>query len=192
MGGLVPAIIQDSETKDVLMLGFMNKEALKKTLAKGRVTFWSRTKNRLWQKGETSGNSLKVVSINTDCDNDTLLIMAKPKGPICHLGRNSCFVISDSKNTNSEFLDYLYHLIVARKKKAPKGSYTASLFKLGVDRIAQKVGEESTELLIAAKNKSKKRLIEESGDLLYHLLVLLAQKQIPFSAVVQELKKRSR
>ena len=185
---IVPAVVQDVETKAVLMLGFMNKEALSRTIESKKVTFWSRTKKRLWEKGEVSDNTLKLISIFADCDNDTLLILAKPQGPTCHTGAYSCFGIE--KQNGLEFLQQLYDLIVARKKELPKNSYTTSLFREGLAKILAKVEEESSEVLQAAKKETKKRLIEESSDLLYHLFVLLAQKNISLSDIIQELQCR--
>lgn len=187
MDGLVPAIIQDSSTMQVLMLGFMNEEAYKKTVKTGLVTFWSRSRKKLWQKGEGSGNCLEVISIKKDCDNDTLLILAKPNGPTCHKGRYSCF---GREERNIYFLEELFNLIKDRKEKRPKKSYTASLFSKGLNEILKKVGEESIETIIAAKSETKRRLIEESSDLLYHLLVLLAEKEINLDEVVLELIQR--
>ncbi|MFA7686188.1 MAG: bifunctional phosphoribosyl-AMP cyclohydrolase/phosphoribosyl-ATP diphosphatase HisIE [Candidatus Gracilibacteria bacterium] len=187
LNGLVPAIIQDSCTQQVLMLGFMNEEAYKKTLKSRRVTFWSRTKKRLWQKGETSGNFLEVVKIKVDCDNDTLLILAKPNGPTCHTGKYSCF---GDKENNTMFLNELFELIKDRKQNMPVDSYTTFLFNRGLNGIIKKVGEESLEVIIAAKSETKKRLIEESGDLLYHLLVLLAEKEVEINDIMKELLKR--
>lgn len=190
MDGLVPAIVQDCKTKKVLMLGFMNKEALEKTLETKLVTFWSRGKKRLWQKGEVSNNTLELVNIFTDCDNDSLLITAKPKGPTCHLGKASCFGEVDDFNLG--FIEDLYDLIANRKKELPKNSYTASLFKDGVDKIVQKIGEEATEVVIAGKNESKQRVVEESCDLFYHLLVLLAGKGVDLKNFIGELEKRNK
>ncbi len=190
MDGLVPAIIQDIDTKAVLMLGFMNEDAVQKTLKDGKVTFWSRTRQKLWQKGETSGNYLEVVSISIDCDQDSLLVMAKPQGPTCHSGDYSCFGIE--KGAGFGFLMDLFALIKNRKRKMPKSSYTTSLFKKGLDKILEKIGEESTETIIAAKNESRQRLIEEGSDLIYHLFVLLCEKNIDISEIVKELKRRNR
>ena len=175
LGGIIPAIIQDAETKAVLMLGFMNKEALSKTIKNRKVTFWSRTKKRLWEKGETSGNALAALSITADCDNDALLISTKPTNPTCHTGAYSCF--GTEKQGSLEFLQQLYDLLAARKKDLPKNSYTASLFNQGLQKILDKVEEESSEVLQAAKKETRTRLIEESADLLYHLFVLLVQKK---------------
>ena len=170
--GLVPAIIQDTETDQVLMLGYMNKEALQKTLKTKKITFFSRSKNRLWQKGETSGNYLKLVSIAKDCDNDTLLIKAKPQGPTCHTGNTSCF------NTSQFNLQNLFKLIQQRKKDLPKNSYTAKLFQSGQKKILAKIKEESAEVIKAATKEAKKRLIEETCDLIYNLFVLLVEEKI--------------
>lgn len=190
LGGVIPAVVQDAETKVVLMLGFMNKEALRKTIKSKKVTFWSRTKKRLWEKGEISGNTLKLISISADCDNDTLLILAKPQGPTCHTRAYSCFGVE--KRNGLEFLRELFDLIVARKKELPKKSYTTSLFNEGLVKILEKVEEESGEVLQAAKKETKKRLVEESSDLLYHLFVLLAQKNISLNDIIQELQRRKK
>ena len=171
MNGLIPAIIQDSKTKNVLMLGFMNQEAYNKTLEIGKVTFFSRTKNRLWTKGEESGNFLNVVSIEEDCDKDTLLIKVNPCGPVCHTGSATCF--NDNNEMGIEFLSYLQDFIDKRHEEMPENSYTTSLFKSGVNRMAQKVGEEAVESVIEATNGTDDRLIYEASDLIYHLIVLL-------------------
>lgn len=191
MNGLIPAIIQDNQTDAVLMLGFMNKQSLQKTLKDKKVTFFSRTKDRLWQKGESSGNFLEVVSINIDCDKDSLLIKVNPKGPTCHTGDDSCFKSVTRLTKDLAFITELFGLIQRRKVELPKDSYTTSLFKSGLDRILQKVGEESCEVVIAGKNESDKRLIEECSDLIYHLLVLLAERKIDLKAIENELKNRS-
>jgi len=188
LNGLVPAIIIDSNTNQVLMLGFMNKEALSQTIDKQKVVFFSRTKNRLWLKGETSKNYLNVVSINTDCDNDTLLISAKPDGPTCHTGSYSCFTEVDENNI--KFLDYLFKLVQQRKIELPDNSYTTSLFQKGADRIIQKVGEEAVETVIAAKNRDRDEVINESSDLVFHLLVMLAEQDIEFSEIISNLQVR--
>jgi len=190
LGGIIPAIIQDAETKAVLMLGFMDKEALNKTIKSKKVTFWSRTKKRLWEKGEISGNTLEVISIAADCDNDILLVLAKPKGPTCHTGAYSCF--GTKKQGGLEFLQELYDLLVARKKDLPKNSYTTSLFNQGLVKILEKVEEESGEVLQAARKETRTRLIEESSDLLYHLFVLLVQKNISLNDITQELQRRKK
>jgi len=188
MGGLVPAIIQDNNTSKVLMLGFMNEEAFNKTQETGKVTFYSRTKQRLWMKGETSGNTLTVVNIASDCDNDTLLIKAIPAGPVCHTGADTCF--DDKNEEDIMFLKYLQDFIDRRHKEMPEGSYTTSLFKSGVNRMAQKVGEEAVETVIEATNGTDDRLIYEASDLIYHLIVLLTSKGLRIEDLAVELKKR--
>ena len=188
MGGLVPAIIQDARTKNVLMLGFMNKEAFAKTESTGLVTFYSRTKKRLWTKGEESGNVLKVVSIADDCDHDTLLILAIPTGPVCHTGNATCF--SETNEFGIEFLAYLQEFINRRHQEMPEGSYTTSLFKKGINRMAQKVGEEAVETVIEATNGTDDRLIYEASDLIYHLIVLLTSKGLTINELAAELEKR--
>lgn len=188
MSGLVPAIIQDNVTRKVLMLGFMNKEAYDKTVETGKVTFWSRTRNCLWTKGETSGNFLNVKEILLDCDKDTLLIKAKPEGPVCHTGADTCWNEQNSVDLN--FLSYLQDFIDRRYKEMPEGSYTTSLFKSGVNRMAQKVGEEAVETVIEATNGTDDRLIYEASDLIYHLIVLLTSKGHRIEELAAELVKR--
>ena len=188
MGGLVPAIIQDNVTRKVLMLGFMNKEAYQKTVETGKVTFWSRTRNCLWTKGETSGNFLNVKDILLDCDKDTLLIKARPDGPVCHTGADTCWNEENSVDLN--FLSYLQDFIDRRYKEMPQGSYTTSLFKSGVNRMAQKVGEEAVETVIEATNGTDDRLIYEASDLIYHLIVLLTSKGHRIEELAAELVKR--
>ena len=174
MGGLIPAIVQDNDTNKVLMLGFMNEEAYEKTMQTGKVTFFSRTRNCLWTKGETSGNVLKVISVLVDCDNDTLLVKAHPTGPVCHTGADTCF---GEKNEEAiMFLKYLQNFIERRRQEMPEGSYTTSLFMKGINRMAQKVGEEAVETVIEATNGTDDRLIYEASDLIYHLIVLLTSK----------------
>ena len=185
MGGLIPAIIQDAHTKNVLMLGFMNKEALDKTIETNKVTFYSRTKNRLWTKGESSGNFLNVVSIQEDCDHDTLLIKAEPVGPVCHTGAATCF--EDSNASGIQFLSFLQDFIDARHKEMPEGSYTTSLFNDGINRIAQKVGEEALETVIEATNGTNGRLVYEAADMLYHLIVLLSEKGLRIEDLAEAL-----
>lgn len=188
MNGLIPAIIQDDKTGKVLMLGFMNEEALLKSQETGKVTFFSRTKNRLWTKGEESGNFLNIVSIASDCDNDTLLIKVDPVGPVCHTGSDTCF---DEKNEEDiMFLKYLQDFIAKRRREMPEGSYTTSLFNKGVGRMAQKVGEEAVETVIEAMAGNDERLLYEGSDLLYHLIVLLTYKGYRIEDLVRELKKR--
>jgi phosphoribosyl-ATP pyrophosphohydrolase/phosphoribosyl-AMP cyclohydrolase len=186
--GLVPAIIQDWSTNKVLMLGYMNEEALQKTMADQKVTFYSRTKNRLWTKGETSGNFLLVKEIIADCDQDTLLVKAEPKGPTCHTGADTCF--DESNATNALFLHYLQEVIKARKTSTADKSYTRMLFDKGINKIAQKVGEEAVELVIEAKDSDPDLFKNEAADLLFHLLVLLEAKEVPLSDVVDVLRSR--
>lgn len=188
MGGLLPAIIQDARTKNVLMLGFMNKEAYEQTVHTGKVTFFSRTKNRLWVKGETSGNFLNVVSIENDCDCDTLLIKVVPVGPVCHTGSATCF--NNDNAWGVEFFRYLQDFIQKRYEQMPEKSYTTSLFKSGVNRMAQKVGEEAVETVIEATNGTDDRLIYEASDLIYHLIVLLTSKGHRIEELAEELVKR--
>ncbi|MCW5960743.1 MAG: bifunctional phosphoribosyl-AMP cyclohydrolase/phosphoribosyl-ATP diphosphatase HisIE [Pyrinomonadaceae bacterium] len=187
--GLLPAIIQDSQTNKVLMLGYMNKESFKKTKKSGNVTFYSRSKKRLWEKGEISGNSLIVKEIFIDCDADTILIKAKPKGKVCHEGHDTCFV---EKNIPDDFLFELEQIIYSRKKNPKKSSHTSALFARGVNKISQKVGEEAVEFIIEAIDNNDELLKAEASDLLYHFLVLLAAKDIPLSDVIDVLRKRRR
>ena len=189
MNGLVPAIIQDNITRKVLMLGFMNKEAYEKTIETGKVTFFSRTKNRLWTKGEESGNFLHVVSVKEDCDQDTLLILVTPVGPVCHLGTDTCWGETNEKEPVL-FLKDLQDFIVKRYEEMPEKSYTTSLFQSGVNRMAQKVGEEAVEMVIEATNGTDERMIYEGSDLLYHLIVLLTSKGYRIEDLARELKKR--
>ena len=184
--GLVPCVVQDVNTNVVLMLGFMNDEAFKKTVAEKKVTFFSRSKQRLWTKGETSGNSLELVDIKLDCDHDTLLVKVRPKGPTCHTGADTCF-----DETNSKWdLSSLENIIVDRKKNPKKGSYTTSLLESGINKVAQKVGEEAIELVIEAKDNNKELFLNEAADLMYHYLVLLAAKGHNLKDVLDVLNKR--
>jgi phosphoribosyl-AMP cyclohydrolase / phosphoribosyl-ATP pyrophosphohydrolase len=184
--GLVPVIIQDTLSQKVLMLGFMNEEAYNKTKQEAKVTFYSRSKQRLWTKGETSGNFLLVKEILTDCDNDTLLIKATPLGPACHTGADTCF-----NETNSAFsLSKLEQVIVDRKNNPSDNSYTSSLFKKGINKIAQKVGEEAVELVIESKDDNKERFLNEAADLLYHYLILLQAKNHQLQDVITTLSQR--
>jgi phosphoribosyl-ATP pyrophosphohydrolase/phosphoribosyl-AMP cyclohydrolase len=187
-GGLVPAIIQDALTGKVLMLGYMNEEALAKTQSSGKVTFYSRSKQRLWTKGEESGNFLNLVSIESDCDDDTLLIKVNPVGPVCHTGTDTCW--AEKNESDLFFLNYLQDFIDKRFKEMPEGSYTTSLFNSGVNRMAQKVGEEAVETVIEATNGTDEGFIYEASDLLYHLIVLLTSKGYRIQDLVNELKKR--
>ena len=188
MNGLIPAVIQDASTNVVLMVGFMNKEALEKTKEKGLVTFYSRTKKRLWTKGEESGNFLKLVDIIPDCDNDTLLIKAHPTGPVCHIGNDTCF--DENNRSNLFFLEELQEVIYQRKKDMPENSYTTKLFKKGINKIAQKVGEEAVELVIEAKDDNDSLFLNEAADLMYHLEVLLAAKGFRLEDVISVLQER--
>lgn len=189
MNGLVPAVVQDSRTKNVLMLGFMNKEAYDKTVATNKVTFYSRSRKCLWTKGETSGNFLHVVSIQNDCDNDTLLIKAVPQGPVCHTGTDTCWG-EENKVNPLLFLSELQDFIEKRHKEMPEGSYTTSLFKDGLNRMAQKVGEEALEAVIEAVNGTDERLIYEASDMMYHLIVLLTSKGLRVEDIAKELQVR--
>ena len=188
-GGLVPAIIQDATTKVVLMLGYMIEEALKKTQETGLVTFFSRSRQCLWTKGETSGNYLHLVDIKVDCDNDTLLIQATPDGPTCHKGTDTCWG-EENKPNPLLFLSELSDFIEKRHEEMPEGSYTTSLFKDGLNRMAQKVGEEALELVIEATNGTNERLIYEGSDMLYHLIVLLTSKGLRIEDMARELMER--
>lgn len=188
LGGLIPAIIQDNNTSKVLMLGFMNKEAYEKTVETGKVTFFSRSKNRLWTKGETSGNTLQVVSISLDCDQDTLLIKCIPAGPVCHTGMDTCF--RERNHEDIMFLKYLQNFIERRRQEMPEGSYTTTLFTKGVNRMAQKVGEEAVETIIEATNGTEDGLVYEASDLLYHLIVLLTSKGLRIEDLARELERR--
>jgi phosphoribosyl-ATP pyrophosphohydrolase/phosphoribosyl-AMP cyclohydrolase len=187
-GGLIPAVVQDAATGKVLMLGYMDREAYEKTRAEGTVTFYSRSKGRLWTKGETSGNFLRVKEITADCDGDTLLIKADPTGPVCHTGADTCF---GEKNTGqAAFLDYLKEVIRSRRQNPSEKSYTASLFAKGLNKVAQKVGEEAVELVIEAKDNNDELFKNEAADLLFHYLILLEQKNIDLDQVIDVLRQR--
>lgn len=186
--GLIPAIVQDHLTAKVLMQGYMNAEALKHTLHTGKVTFFSRSKNRLWTKGETSENYLEYISHSVDCDGDSLLIQARPAGPVCHTGSDTCW---EEKNTGKvAFIRYLAEIIHDRKQNPTDGSYTASLFAKGINKVAQKVGEEAVELVIESKDENKDLFLGEAADLLFHYLVLLEAKGIELDEVLDVLIKR--
>ena len=185
--GLIPAIIQDAKTRKVLMLGYMNEEAYQKTLNTSLVTFFSRSKNRLWTKGESSENYLKLIDYKIDCDNDTILIYAEPQGPTCHTGADTCWY---EINTSDSFLDELQYIIRDRKLNPSENSYTTKLFNTGIAKIAQKVGEEAVETVIEAMKPDKELLKQESADLLFHLLVLLEASDVSLEEVVDVLKKR--
>ncbi len=186
--GLVPAIIQDSDTGKVLMLGYMNEAAFKKTQEEQKVTFYSRSKQRLWTKGETSGNFLKVRDIKVDCDKDTILIKAIPEGPVCHTGADTCF--GEENTGKADFIHYLTRVIKDRKRKTGDSSYTASLFEKGINKIAQKVGEEAVETVIEAKDNNDELFKNEVADLIFHLLVLLEAKDIELEDVIDVLRER--
>jgi phosphoribosyl-AMP cyclohydrolase / phosphoribosyl-ATP pyrophosphohydrolase len=186
--GLIPAIIQDYSTNKVLMLGFMDVEAFEKTRKEKKVTFYSRSKKRLWTKGETSGNFLNVKEILLDCDNDTLLIKAKPDGPTCHTGADTCWKETNSGKT--AFLEHLKRVIKDRKENPTEKSYTTSLFNLGINKIAQKVGEEAVELVIEAKDNNKDLFVGEAADLIFHFLVLLEEKQVDLDEIIAVLEER--
>jgi len=189
MDGLIPAVVQDSNTGKVLMLGYMDEAALVQTKASGRVTFFSRSKNRLWTKGETSGNFLELVSIQEDCDGDAILVKSKPLGPVCHTGADTCF---GEVNHSSEtaFIDQLRRIIKERRENPSPASYTSSLFAKGINKLAQKVGEEAVELVIEAKDNNKELFLGEAADLLFHYLVLLEAKGYELDEVVEVLKQR--
>ncbi len=186
-GGLVPAVVQDADTQRVLMLGYMDRDALEATLANGRVTFFSRSRQRLWTKGETSGHVLDLVRLEADCDRDTLLVQARPRGPTCHLGTSSCFM-----QAPAAALAELENLIETRERERPPGSYTTTLFEAGIARIAQKVGEEGVETALAAVTADDAALTGEAADLVYHLLVLLRARGLGFADVAKVLASRSR
>ena len=186
--GLVPVIIQDFTTQKVLMLGYMNREALEKTQTLGQVTFYSRTRQQLWTKGETSGNFLEVKEILADCDQDTLLIKVRPTGPVCHTGADTCF--KEDNKDQLHFINYLKGIIKDRKHSTDEKSYTKSLFDKGINKVAQKVGEEAVELVIEAKDDNKDLFKGEAADLLFHYLVLLEAKNVDFNEIIEELTKR--
>lgn len=184
--GLAPAIVQDANTRVVLMLGFMNEAALKNTEETGLVTFYSRSKKRLWTKGETSGNFLKLIEMKADCDNDSILVKAIPTGPVCHTGADTCF----KENNEASFLFQLEQIIAQRKSDMPENSYTTSLFNDGLPRIAQKVGEEAVEVVIEAMRNQGDRFQNEAADLLFHLLVLIHAKEMALEDIISVLKER--
>ena len=197
MGGLVPAIIQDADTRQVLMLGFMNREAYDKTVATGKVTFWSRTRQTLWTKGETSGNFLDLVSIANDCDNDTLLVKVHPHGPTCHTGTDTCWGeenktcgTEQDKQDSLRFVSELQDFIEKRKEEMPEGSYTTRLFRDGIAKISQKVGEEALETVIEAISGPDDKLVYEAGDMIYHLLVMLTARGLRIEDIADELRRR--
>ncbi|ADQ15671.1 bifunctional phosphoribosyl-AMP cyclohydrolase/phosphoribosyl-ATP diphosphatase HisIE [Halanaerobium hydrogeniformans] len=194
---LIPAVVQDYNTKDILMVAYVNEESLKLSLEKGETVFYSRSRQEIWHKGATSGNTQKIKEIYYDCDQDTILFMVDPAGPSCHTGETSCFFrkMAVEKNKSealkqSNIVDFLYQLILSRKAAMPEDSYTTYLFKEGIDKILKKVGEESAEVIIASKNETAEELILESADLLYHMLVLLAEKNIDPEQIRKELIER--
>jgi phosphoribosyl-ATP pyrophosphohydrolase/phosphoribosyl-AMP cyclohydrolase len=189
--GLLPAIIQDAVTQKVLMLGFMNEEAYQQTLTTKKVTFFSRTKQRIWVKGETSGNFLELIDVRIDCDQDTLLIQVKPVGVVCHTGADTCFNDNNQRN-NLQFLAHLESVIKSYHSNPQEGSYTSSLFKKGINKVAQKVGEEAVELLIEAKDNNDDLFKNEAADLLYHYLVLLTAKGFSLADITAVLEKRQK
>jgi phosphoribosyl-AMP cyclohydrolase / phosphoribosyl-ATP pyrophosphohydrolase len=185
--GLIPAVVQDAHTREVLTVAYMNKEALRLTLDRNETYFWSRSRQQLWHKGETSGHSQKVVKVSLDCDNDAVLVEVEPRGPACHTGAYSCFGVEPEIEG---VLQELYSVIEQRKEQRPEGSYTTYLFNSGLDKILKKVGEESTETIVAAKNPDSGRLVSETSDLIYHLLVLLVERGVTLDEISRELKTR--
>ena len=186
--GLIPAVVQDAASREVLTLAYMNRESLARTLETKQTWFWSRSRNELWHKGETSGNTQEVVSLALDCDADAIVVLVKPAGPACHTGAVSCF--DTGTPSLGALLDELYELIQSRERERPAGSYTTYLFEEGLDKILKKVGEESAETIIAAKNDDDARLTAESADLLYHVVVLLVARGISLTDIAQELAQR--
>ena len=187
--GLIPAVVQDARTREVLTVAYMNEEALRLTMEKGQTYFYSRSRKSLWHKGETSGNFQNVRHIALDCDSDTVLVEVEPVGPACHTGSYSCFEVEPGFGAE---LRQLYDLIAARKETRPEGSYTTRLFNEGIDKIVKKLGEEAVETVIAAKNDSSQRIVEETADLLYHLMVTLVEKGVTLEEIQEELKKRQK
>jgi phosphoribosyl-ATP pyrophosphohydrolase/phosphoribosyl-AMP cyclohydrolase len=185
--GLIPAIVQDARTREVLTVAYMNKEALQLTLERRETYFWSRSRRQLWHKGETSGNSQKVTVVRLDCDDDAVLVEVEPLGPACHTGSYSCFGVEPELEG---VLKELYSVVEGRKEQRPEGSYTTYLFNSGLDKILKKVGEEATETIVAAKNADAQRLVSETGDLIYHLLVLLVERGVTLEEILKELKQR--
>jgi len=185
--GLIPAVVQDARTREVFTVAYMNREALQLTLERRETYLWSRSRQQLWHKGETSGNSQKVMKVSLDCDNDAVLVEVEPRGPACHTGAYSCFGVEPELEG---VLRELYSVIEQRKEKRPDGSYTTYLFNSGLDKILKKVGEEATETIVAAKNSDSQRLVSETGDLFYHLLVLLVERGVTLDEISKELKGR--
>ena len=188
--GLIPAIVQDAATREVLTLAYMNRESLARTIETSQTWFWSRSRNELWHKGETSGNTQEVVNLALDCDRDAIVVLVKPAGPACHTGAVSCFDTGTQQQPLGALLDGLYELIQSRERERPSGSYTTYLFEEGLDKILKKVGEESAETIIAAKNDDDAQLQAEAADLVYHLLVLLVARGVSLKDIAQELARR--
>jgi phosphoribosyl-ATP pyrophosphohydrolase/phosphoribosyl-AMP cyclohydrolase len=188
--GLIPAIVQDASTREVLTLAYMNRESLARTIETKQTWFWSRSRKQLWHKGETSGNTQQVVDLALDCDRDAIVVLVNPAGPACHTGAVSCFDVASQKDALGPLLDQLYHLIESRERERPAGSYTTYLFEEGLDKILKKVGEESAETIIAAKNENSGRLTAEASDLIYHLLVLLVARGVSLDQIASELGRR--
>lgn len=188
--GLIPAIVQNAKTREVLTLAYMSQESLARTIETGQTWFWSRSRNELWHKGETSGNTQQVVSLALDCDRDAIVVLVDPAGPACHTGARSCFDVAEDSIDLGRLLDGLYQLIESRERERPAGSYTTYLFNEGIDKILKKVGEESAETIIAAKNEERERLTSEVSDLLYHLVVLLVARGVSLEEIAKELKQR--
>lgn len=187
---LIPAIVQDASTREVLTLAYMNRESLQRTIETKQTWFWSRSRNELWHKGATSGNTQEVVSLSLDCDRDAIVVLVNPAGPACHTGAVSCFDVPTQQDDLGSLLDQLYALVQSRERERPAGSYTTYLFEEGLDKILKKVGEESAETIIAAKNDDDQRLTAEVSDLLYHLLVLLVARGVSLAQVAAELGQR--
>lgn len=187
--GLIPAIVQDASTREILTLAYMNRESLERTIETQETWFWSRSRNQLWHKGETSGNTQQVVDLVADCDADAIVVLVQPAGPACHTGARSCFDLKQDEDLGA-LLTQLYYLIESRERERPDGSYTTYLFDKGIDKILKKVGEESAETIIAAKNENTKRLVSEVADLIYHLLVLLVARGVRLDEVREELGRR--
>jgi len=187
--GLIPAIVQDASTREVLTLAYMNRESLARTIETRETWFWSRSRNELWHKGETSGNTQQVIDLVADCDGDAIVVLVKPSGPACHTGARSCFDLKQDEDLSS-LLVKLYELIASRERERPEGSYTTYLFDQGIDKILKKVGEESAETIIAAKNEKTKPLVSEVSDLIYHLLVLLVARGVSLDQIREELVLR--
>lgn len=190
--GLIPAIVQDARTREVLTLAYMNAQSLARTIETGQTWFWSRSRNELWHKGATSGNTQTVVALHADCDNDAIVVLVNPAGPACHTGARSCFDSTPPDEDLGQLLDRLYELIESRERERPEGSYTTYLFNSGLDKILKKVGEESAETIIAAKNEDRARVTAEVADLIYHLLVLLVARGVSLDEIRNELASRKK